>query len=273
MDNSIATFINKAKGISFVLISVLILWLGWLLISGNGPDSEGGHTWSSAYQIIAWLGAICGIYFSKLWGGWKSMIGRANLVLAIGLLLQSLGQSVFSIYFFMGIEVPYPSIADIGFFGSVPVYVYGIYLLAKASGAKISLREYKGKMIVLLIPALIISLSYYFFLREYELEGLSPLVIFLDLGYPFGQAIYVSMAIATYLLTKNFLGGLMKFPVLLFIGALSVQFIADYAFLYQVSRGIYIGGFEIDFLYMLAYFIMTYSLIKLAETFYKVQKS
>lgn len=273
MESNKLSTINTTLYLAIFLFVSATLWLFYLLLNNLGPDSHSAQIWSSAYQVIAWFGAICGLYFANLWGGTKSVVGRANLAFTIGLLGQSFGQSVFSYFYFQGIEVPYPSIADIGFFGSIPFYIYGIFLLSKLSGAKLSFRSTLSKVVALFIPLFILGDSYYIFLKDYVFDWSQPIVILLDFGYPFGQAIFISLAITAYLLSKNYLGGLMRKPILFFMIALFIQFAADYLFLFQVSRDIYVGGLEVDFLYLLAYFAMTFSLIKLGSTFYKITNS
>jgi len=265
--------VKKSTFIAVFFFVVLTIWLLLLIFKGLNQNSNSAQVWSATYQIIAWFGALSGFYFSNLWGRWKSLMGRANFAFAFGLLAQAFGQSVFSYFFFSGIEAPYPSIADIGFFGSIPLYTYGIVLLAKASGIHFSFKLFSSKMQAFLIPLGILILSYFILLKNYQFDWNQPLTIFLDLGYPFGQAVYVSLAIVTYFLTKFFLGGLLRKTVVLFIVALFVQYFADYAFLYQISRDTYIGGLEIDYLYLISYFVMTISIIQLGSVFYKIKNS
>ncbi|HEX3095504.1 MAG TPA: hypothetical protein VHQ20_00095, partial [Patescibacteria group bacterium] len=74
-------------------------------------------------------------------------------------------------------------------------------------------------------------------------------------------------------LSKSFLGGLMRKPILYFMIALLIQYSADFLFLYQVSRGTYVGGLEVDYLYLVSYFAMAFSLISLGSTYYKITNS
>src|SRR3989344_2953142 len=128
--------IKKVVFVPFLLLTIFTVWRLYLIFNNPGDRSYDIQIWAASYQLIAWFGAICGFYFSGLWGGWKSLVGRANLAFAIGLLAQSFGQSVFSYFFYMGIDTPYPSIADIGFFGSIPFYIYGALLLIKFYNSK-----------------------------------------------------------------------------------------------------------------------------------------
>jgi len=265
--------VKRLAFIPIVLFAFFTAWFLYLLINNSDTESQGAQIWSATYQIIAWFGALSGLYFARIWGGWKSVIGRANLAFAIGLLLQSVGQCIFSFYFYKGIEAPYPSLADVGFFGSIPFYIYGAILLGRASGVRISFKSFSSKIQAFIIPAFALSLSYIILLKSYEFDWSSPLTVILDFGYPLGQAFYVSLALVVYLLSRNFLGGVMKKPILLFIFALATQYIADYVFLFQVSRDTYTGGHEVDYLYMIAYLIMSLAVVKFTQVFYKIKNS
>jgi len=266
-------FVKVSQYLAIVIFLALSGWLLWLVMGEYGPDSDPAQVWSSTYQVLAWFGAVCGIYISKSWGGTKSVLGRSCLAFAIGLLAQSFGQSVFSYYYYSGIEAPYPSLADLGYFGSIPFYIYGILSLSKASGAKLSAKSFFSKVLAVIIPLGLLLVSYYVFLRGHDYDWSSPLTVFLDMSYPLGQSIYLAFAILAYLMTKDYLGGIMRVPVMFFIGALFMQYLAEYAFLYQVSRGIYVGGLEVDYLYLIAYLMMSVSLINLGSVYLKIQKS
>jgi hypothetical protein len=122
-----------------------------------------------------------------------------------------------------------------------------------------------------MIPLLLLLFSYSFFLINYEYDFGNKLKIFLDFGYPLGQAFYVSLAILTFLLSKKFLGGMMKGPILFLLIALIVQYFSDFNFLYQASQETwYVGGIG-DFLYMLSYFVMALSLIHIGNVFKTIQ--
>lgn len=266
-------FHNKFRFIMTVLFSFFTLWFVFIVVYRVNADGGSAQIWSATYQLIAWVGAIYGIYFSRLWGGWHSVIGRANLVFALGLLAQSFGQSIFSYYFYTGIEAPYPSIADLGFFGSIPLYIYGVILIARVSGAYIRYKTLSNKIFVFLVTVLALIMSYSVFLRSYEFYWDNPLTIFLDFGYPIGQAIYISLAVIAYVNFRGLLGGTMRKSIMLIIFALVAQYLSDYVFLYQISRGIYEGvnTVLVDYLYLVAYFVMSLALINLGHSFTKIR--
>lgn len=270
------SFINSPIAI-IVIVVFLILMLWWILLKPFNPipaTDSARNIWGGVYQIMAYLGGISGIFISKKWGGTKSFLGKSILAFSIGLLCQGFGQSVYTYYlFYWHIAAPYPSLGDLGYFGTIPFYIYGVVLLSHVIGTKVSLKSYKGKMLALIIPIGMLSIGYILFLRNYIFDFSAPVKIFLDFGYPFGQAIYVSIAILAFMFSRKVLGGIMRMPILFIIAALILQFLSDYIFLYQFNAGNwYVGGIN-DFMYLFSYFLMTISLIQLGIAFEKIKNS
>ena len=255
--------------ILFVIFGALALWWGFLFFIKGGASTHENLVWGAFYQLPAIAGGVWGLFIAKKWGGFKSVMGRSVLFFSIGLLLQAFGQTVFSYFNLISqVEVPYPSLADIGFFGSIPFYILGAINLGHASGFSISLKSFSNKIISLLIPGAMLVLSYYFFLKGYEFGATSTLQVLLDFGYPLGQAIYVSVALLTYILVKNTLGGLMRRKVWIILVALVIQYVADYNFLSQAANGTWVNGGYGDFIYLLAYVVLAYGILQLGSVFY-----
>jgi len=225
------------------------------------------------YPWISLVGGVSGIYAAQKWGGFKSLLGKTVLMFSLGLLFQFLGQAIYAYYIYInGIEVPYPSLGDIGYFGSVIFYINAAYLVAKLNGFHFSVRSFQGKFLSIIIPGILLISTYFFFLDGYVFDWSDKLRILLDFGYPFGEAIYVSFAILALLISRNISGGLMKKPILFLIFALVIQYFSDVMFLYQSSRETwYVGGVN-DFMYLVSYFLMTLSLIELGATFSKISQ-
>ncbi len=259
---------------TLILISCLLFM--FLVVSRVllfGSSSHPLLYWAMVYNILAIWGGMCGIYLSRLWGGFKSVLGRTSLIFGLGLLCQSFGQNVYNYFYLtqgLDITVPYPSIGDIGFFGSVLFYIYGVILLVKISGIKISFKSVVNKIQGVIIPLLILVISYCVFLSGYQFDWSNKLKVFLDFGYPFGQAVYVSIAFLTLLLARNVKQGLMRSTINFFLFALVIQYLCDFTFLYQANAGIFTAGGIVDFMYCCSYFVMSLSLIQLSVFFSKV---
>lgn len=256
---------QRAKIILFLFIILTIFWI--ILQLGFFNDLElFNHTFfkffGAIYGVIALLGGLWSFAIAKKWG-LNSMIGKAILMFSLGLFAQEFGQITLSyIDYVMHIQGAYPSLGDLGYFGSIPLYICGTLLLARASGVAISLKNFKAQIQALLIPLALLIVSYLLFLKNYEFDWSNLIKIFLDFGYPFGQAIYISLALLTYFLSRSTLGGMMKNKVLFILFALCFQYAADFTFLYQSSKGTWqVGGIN-DYMYLVAYFVMTLGLLQ-----------
>lgn len=278
MDNNQQVNYKWQKIVSFLallLFFVLSLWYFYLhFLSIKIDESTNLKIWASSYQIIAAFGGIVGLFVSSMWGGHKSLVGRSLLYFSLGLLLQVFGQSVDSYYnIFQNQAIPYPSFGDIGFMGSVFAYIAGAYTIMKSVGLKFSIRSIKGKVIGIFVPVVILTISYFFFLKGYQFDWTNPLKVLLDFGYPFGQALYLALALVAFLISQNYLGGIMRKPILFLLSALVFQYASDFMFLYQANAGTWYAGGINDYMYCISYLLMTLSLISTAHVFVTIKKS
>lgn len=259
-----------------VAVAFFLLYTAWFIyfhVPGVAIGSQ--YDWFTVtYGIIAIWGSIFGLIIANKWGWIRSVMGKSIIFFVAGLALQEVGQLGYTYYiYYLGVEVPYPSWGDIAFYGSIPCYIIGVIYLAKASGVRISKQSLINKSQAVLVPLGMLFLSYFIFLQEYELDLSSPITVLIDFGAPLGQAIYISLAILTYTLTRGILGGIMKNKVLLILCALTAQFIADWTFLYQASRGTWAVSGINDYMFFVSYFLMTFALINLGGALNKLKSS
>lgn len=257
------------------LLIFLFFNFWWLIVhfSGQPPDSIPNQFFGATYGVLALWGAVWGLSTAKRWGGLKSIMGKALIAFSLGLFAQEFGQLAYSFYtYFLHVDVPYPSIGDVGYFGSIPLYIYGIVMLAHASGLKVSLKSFKNKIQAFIIPLVLLLFSYQAFLMGYTFDWSQPLRIFLDFAYPLGQSLYVAFALLTYLLSRKMLGGIMRNKILLVLFALVVQYVADYTFLLLATKGEAYPGSIVDYIYLIAYFLMAFSLFQFKTTYHSLQK-
>lgn len=247
-----------------LLVGLVLWWVVLQLMYSGDTGIMPKMIWGASYQIMSLLGGIWGMKIAFDWGGEKSVVGRLLIAFAAGLLLQTFGQSIFSYYnLFSAIAIPYPSLADIGYFGSIVFYIYGVAMLAQVSGAHLSFRSLKTIAIAIAVPTIMIGLAYVYFLQGYDFVEAPLSQVILDFGYPIGQSIYVSVAMLAYLLTTSSLGGAMKHRVLFILVAMAIQYLADFNFLYQaVHESWSVSGYG-DLIYLFAYFFLTIGLIQM----------
>ncbi|HAZ29250.1 TPA: hypothetical protein DCY43_00650 [candidate division WWE3 bacterium] len=263
------------KNAHFILATALFLLfsLWWLYDYLTGTTlSFGLVMYSNTYFLMAFFAGLYGLVISRKWGSVKSHLGKTMMFLSLGLLAQVFGQLSYSyLTYVMGIEVPYPSIGDLGYFGSIPLYIFGVLALMKVVKTGNAGMSKDSKVVSVLAPAAMLFICYIVFLNNRVFTFEEPLKSFLDFGYPLFQSLYVSLAlVALYAATKG-MGGILRTRVLLLLFALVVQFIADFVFLYRADRGLVYPGGPTDYLYLIAYFVMALAIIDFGLVFEKLR--
>jgi hypothetical protein len=257
--------IFRSKLTYILLISYLLLFIWWIQIQLTGvKNGNENYYFNFVYAFIAFVGAINGLVISRKWGGFNSYIGRGIIFFSLGLLGEWFGETVWSYYNIVAhIQVPFPSIADAGYFSIIPFYSLGIFYFAKSSGAKFTLKSIYGKLILIIIPAIMLTVSYFLYLKNLNLDTSQPLTTFLNYGYPIGEAITISLALLTYGLTNRILGGNMKSKILFIIFALGIQYLTDSTFLYTAASNTYFNAGPVDMMYTTSFLTMALALIAL----------
>jgi hypothetical protein len=113
---------KKYWAFSLIIFVAMFFYVSWALLAIGGLKNQ--HLvdlWGASYGSILVIALVFGIKGASSWGGWKSWLGRAMLFMAFALALEEFGQLMFSYYnVFRHVVIPYPSLADIGFFGFIP---------------------------------------------------------------------------------------------------------------------------------------------------------
>jgi hypothetical protein len=259
---------TRKKSLSRIILTAVFLILsGWWIFLQmlTEPAELSYQIFGGVYGVMAFLGAMYGLNISRSWGGGKSIMGRSLLMFSLGLLAQVFGQISYSYYvYYKHIEIPYPSIGDVGFFGSILLYIYAVVLLGQAAGVRFTAKSFRTKIQATIVPILILIFTYLFFLKGYVFDWSNPLIIFLDFGYPLGAAVYISLALLAFLLSRRILGGVMKYRILFILLALLIQYLSDFAFLYQAYKGAFIAGGVVDYMYLVSYYAMSMGLLNLS---------
>lgn len=259
--------LTKNRKVTLLLALMLafftVWWLGMSI--SHGFKDRSYVLLSEVYGLIALVGGLNGLREAKGLGSLKSHFGRAIIFLALGLLLQEFGQLAYSYFNSIAkVELPYPAVPDIGFFGSIPMYIIGAYYLMKGLGVVSIIKKSPIKLLIsIAVSASIVGVSYWLFLKGYDTADRTNAAIFFDFAYPLAQTIYVSIAVTILISVGGLLGGMMRKPVLLLLSAFLVQYAADSNFLYQTIHGTWGPAGYGDYIYMSAYFLMSLSLIYL----------
>lgn len=267
--------INKTVTFVSLLFAALLGW--WISINLRSEVSTREvEAFSDSIWIIAFSGGAFGLVAAKKWGGFKSVFGRAISFFSLGLISQALGQFVYIYYAYaLDNSNPYPSLADVFFFGTIPLYVLALFNLARALNIRFSKTKLLGKLAAIAIPAGLLGFAYATFLQGYEKcyideetsENIcaSGVQVFLDFAYPLGGAVYIAIAILILVLSLSILGGKMKNKILFLLFGLLTQYLAEFHYLYVTSKdSLVLGGLN-DLLYLTAYFLVSISIINIGQ--------
>jgi diguanylate cyclase (GGDEF)-like protein len=192
--------------------------------------------------------------------GYASMRSTGRLraswaLIAAGLALWAAAEVVWTVYeLVLDQEVPYPSVADVGYLGAVPLLLAGVVLLGSASRMLARVRTVlDGFALVLAICVLVwhhVLLPIYSNseagLMEKVVGGAYPLS---DLVLFFGLVLVLS---------RN-RGGRAGAVVVLFSGGLALMLWADIAFAYLSLSDSYISGSVIDLGWIYGYLMMGFA--------------
>lgn len=245
-------------------ISSFIYYLAGIQ-SSQTKDLPINLMFSVSNGILAFIGGGTGLLISRHWGGSKSAVGKAILLMSLGTVSWSLGNAIWSFYnFALHQEVPYPSLADFGFALAVPLWIIGVFYLSKATGAKFSLQKLRGRVMLIVLPVIAAIFSYYFLFviargSSFAVEG-GLLKIFFDFYYPLGDWIILTMSFLIFGLSLKYLGGRFRWPVFIILIGFILMFIADFSFSYTTTVNTYFNGSYPDLLFATALFVLSFGI-------------
>ncbi len=260
-----------------VLATLFVFYMGWFLYLYITQTTSGGpaNIYSNTYGIIPLIGGIYGFLLARRWGGFSSAVGRAVSFLSLGLITWGFGMVIWLYYnIILGVSVPYPSWADASFVISWPLWAIGIINLSRATGAKFELRKMEGKILLFVIPAVIIAISYYLLVvvaRGGVLtmpdSTLSPfmnqLKLFFDLAYPIGDVVILSLSILIYGLSFKYFGGLYRTAIYIVLAGFIANYFADFTFSYTTTLTTYYNGSLADVLFTMTMTLLSMGIVLL----------
>lgn len=244
---------------------MLAFWFGLFLTHTN--SGKYNFLFSLLIGLLPFLAGGLVIYFSGFLKELKGFISKGVFSLALGLLFWGCGELIWSYYnFVLNVAAPYPSWADLGFAPSVFFYCIGAIYLARAAGADLGLQRRFAKFFIVVAPIVMFVLSYYLLVvvaREGVLytSGDPILKSFLDIAYPLGDFISLTVAIVISGLSFKSLIPEYKTAIVSLLIGLAVMFAADLIFSYTTTRLTYYNGNFGDLLFVIALFFLTFGVL------------
>lgn len=238
----------------------------WILLNFAGLKiSFWNYLWNFSVSFFLLPGGIAGFFIAKSWGLFNSSIGKAVFFLSAGLLSWGIGNVTWSYYnFFKGVALPYPSLSDIGFILSYPLWTIGMIYLPHAIGGKFSFRK-KYRIILFLIPLFVLTLSYFlmvFVTKSFVIFApfTSSLKIFFDIAYPAGDVAILTVALILGISFK-FFGGKYKLSMYAILIGFLCLYIADFLFSYTTTANSYYNGGIADLFFTIGLSLLTFGIL------------
>jgi len=238
----------------FLIYVIVLYFTGWRTTDWN-------YMCNIFVGLPPFIGGFIGIIGSKHWGLFNTNIGKAIFFFSIGLFSWGSGNMIWAYYnFFQNVGVPYPSLADLGYFPAYFFWITGIIFLSRATGARIKLLNNNKKLLFLIIPISILVFSDYYllFIVKRIFDSDTPIQAFLDFYYPSMDIVILTFAIIIFGLSVNFFRGKYKLSLFAILTGFVVLFIADFTFSYTTTFNIYYNGSIPDVLFTFGQALLTW---------------
>lgn len=264
---------NLKLRIFLVVAAVTYLELSFLQLT-HQKETVGSNIYQILNTILPLTGGYFGLLTAKKYSGWKSTLGQGIILVSLGMIAWALGQSAWTFYnIHSKIDVPYPSWADVGYLAAIPLWFAGVIKISSAMGVKYQLRKTAGKLTLVTIPVISVLLSYYLLIKVgrggWPQHDELNLKVFIDLAYPFGDVLVASVALTIYGLSKDYIGGRFKLPVLFTLVGFIGMYAADFLLAYGTTKGTYYGGSWVDSIYTISLAMIGLGLVKMDPSDFK----
>ncbi len=230
--------------------------LVWDLVLFIGADKTTFlHYWFNAgYGLIYLVAGILGVVYAKRIG-LSSVFGKAFAFIGASLVSYGVAQFIWFFYnFFLNVETPFPSVADVFFLLFFVLISTGFLFLL--NNFKQSITKETIAQFALMIPVVfIIALSTIF--RPDFSSDLTFWQNTLNIIYPVSDTIL--LCIILIMLTIS--GGYFRSTVIFFAVAGMAQLIADFIFTLDTANGSYWNGGLADLVFTVASYLFLLSLV------------
>lgn len=263
-------FSKQTKILGALYLLSTIWWLVMTVITRHQSSLAGNIYGTFTLFVVPLIGSIFGLQKAKQLGGLHTHTGRAVGATSLGLVFWSLGTFIWAIYVFgFNIEVPYPSLTDIGYAPSWLLWAYGAWQLLRATGAPLWPKSWSTKIILATIPLAVAAFSYYVVVEVIHggvfVSSDSLPKIFFDYYYPLGDIVVLSLMLVTFHLSRRYLGA--QFEIVIFILLLGhlMNYITDLAFSYTTTYETYFNGHFVDLFFSTTMFFIAVGIMNLDQ--------
>ncbi len=250
----------------FEIICALIaipssLWITAIVVGYGGPTMAQGIS-NVGLAFVALAAAV------SCWAAALRNRGRLRLVwglLGLSAFSWGTGQVIWSWYeSVLGREVPFPSLADVGYLSAVPFAAAALISLPMAAQGLAG----RARTLIdgLMIASSIFLVSWVLVLgRVFDAGGDGPLGQAISLSYPIGDVVVVTIVLYVWLRARQ-IGGSVPLPLGLVGAGLVAIALSDSGFTYLTATESYASGNLIDIGWFLGYLLIMLAALRPAPT-------
>ncbi len=233
------------------LLVFQVVFVDWLLLK---PGGETALLWFDDIAVAAapFVAGVMSLAAARRY--WGSRTGAGWACIALGLFLFTFGDATWAVQeIVLGVEVPFPSVSDVGYLGAyLPVFL-GLLMMPQAPA--MGLRRAKLTLDVLIGMAAVAVVSWRFVIAPLLAEGSgSTLADAVGVAYPF---LDLAIVFAVLVLVARARPGSSSLPILLLGAAFAATAFADSLYTYLAQVGDYSTGSYIDIGWLAGYNLVT----------------
>lgn len=236
---------------------VLIVWDMALQISGT-TNSVWNYLYNAGYSIFFLGAAWLGIRYAR-WFGYESAIGKALLFIGLGIGSWGVGLWVWLFYnFWLEVEVPFPSLADVFFSLFYPLVLIGgwyfitIFQNLLRKGIASSAITYSA-----ICVTVVFAIVFGVFIQPVLSQPIPMLEKVFTIAYPLGDMLLILLIFMAFWAS----GGNIHRGLLFFIIGLFSLAAADSVYVYRTAHLTYWNGDISDLLFTIGSFIFSMAII------------
>ena len=236
---------KKLPALFLITAGVII---GLILVPFSSPLR---YVISNAGQFLVILVAVViGLERVRFFGH-KSALGKALLFISLAALAWGIGKLTLIYHeIIMELEAPpYPLFSDMLFLSTLPLALFGLYILLKNISAKFDL---KITIKLAALPAILL-LVYIILMRGKLAQGSSLLGGLLGAIYPVGDVVILSFALVILSVIKS---SKLSRPLSMIGLSFVIQVVADLGLITTVSMGTYYMGNWVEMLYIIRFMVL-----------------
>ena len=256
-------------------LTSLALWL-WLRV--GHPSSSVNNYFALSLSVTPFIAGLFGFKIASMWGGLKSLLGKAIASLSVGLTLWALGNFTWAYYnIVQNVEAPYPSLADVGYGLGVLFWILSTIYLGRALGVPLLLKKKpKLKWVAIVFAIASVAISYYLFVivardGSLGLQSSELLKAFFDLYYPLTDVVSLLVITMVFLVSARYIGGLLRRPAFTILLGILCSYIYDLTFSYSTTKGTYVNGQVSDIFLLIATVALSVSVVMFGARAVKLQ--